>query len=117
LEDQALEVEDSPESEHHLKFLQIPYIVVDLSPGEVLYIPPYWLVRIEHTELSMSLDVKSLSREQVLLSEANALGVVLGNVSTDEEKLIAAQVTSYSHRFEIESSRFMLFTSSPEFRI
>ena len=39
--------------------------VVTLRPGEVLYIPPYWLVRAEFPLLSVFLDVPSLSEELV----------------------------------------------------
>lgn len=84
--------EISLENELSMRFNQIPHVVVELSPGEVLYIPPFWLMRTETINLSLSIDVKSLSREQVLLSEAQALGVVLGNVTSSEEKIIAAQV-------------------------
>jgi hypothetical protein len=76
------------------KFLRVPHLAVELAPGESLYIPPYWLVRVESIQLSMFLDVRSLSKEQVLLSEAQSLGVLLGKVSTSEEKIVAAQVIS-----------------------
>lgn len=39
--------------------------VVTLRPGEVLYIPPFWLVRAEFPLLSVFLDVPSLSEELV----------------------------------------------------
>lgn len=38
---------------------------VTLNPGEVLYVPPYWLVRSEFPVLSVFLDVPSLSEEMV----------------------------------------------------
>ena len=38
---------------------------VTLNPGEVLYIPPFWLVRSEFPVLSVFLDVPSLSAELV----------------------------------------------------
>jgi hypothetical protein len=81
------------ESEEPLsKFLKVPHLAVELAPGESLYIPPYWLVRVESIQLSLFLDVSSLSKEQALLSEAQSLGVLLGKVSTPEEKIVAAQV-------------------------
>jgi hypothetical protein len=78
------------------KFLKVPTLAVELAPGESLYIPPYWLVRVENIELSMYLDVRSLSQEQVLLSEAQSLGIILGNVSSAEDKIVAAQVLTLS---------------------
>lgn len=87
---------------------------MELTSGESLYIPPYWLVRVENIELSLYLDVKSLSKEQVLLSEAQSLGVVLGNVTTPDERIIAAQVEIViSFHFD----RCMLYIFFPESRV
>lgn len=85
--DLPLDLEDSLR-----KFLKVPTFAIELTPGESLYIPPYWLVRVENIELSMYLDVRSLSQEQVLLSEAQSLGIILGNVSSPDDKIVAAQV-------------------------
>lgn len=74
------------------EFLQVPHLSVELTQGDSIYIPPYWLVRVENIELSLYLDVKSLSKEQVILSEAQSLGVLLGNISTSNERIVAAQV-------------------------
>lgn len=71
---------------------QVQHFAVTLSPGEVLYIPPYWIVRTESIDLSTFIDVKSLSREQVLLSEVQSLGVILGNITSREERIVAAQI-------------------------
>ena len=38
---------------------------VTLNPGDMMYIPPYWLVRSEFPILSVFLDVPSLSEELV----------------------------------------------------
>jgi hypothetical protein len=93
-EEYANLVKDTPldQDDPLSKFIEIPNLAVELSSGESLYIPPYWMVRVENIELSMFLDVRSLSQEQVLLSEAQSLGIILGNVSSPEDRLVAAQV-------------------------
>lgn len=50
--------------------------VVTLHPGEVLYVPPFWLVRAEFPVLSAFLDVPSLSEE--LVSAFGSIHVMCG---------------------------------------
>ena len=50
---------------------------VTLNPGELLYIPPYWLVRAEFPVLSLFLDVPSLSEELVNLFSQYDVGIYL----------------------------------------
>jgi hypothetical protein len=47
---------------------------VTLNPGEVLYVPPYWLVRAEFPVLSVFIDVPSLSEELVSAGLLAGLG-------------------------------------------
>jgi hypothetical protein len=50
-------------------------LTVKLAAGEVLYIPPYWLVHAEAPVLSLSLDVLSVSKEQLILMPAFHMGL------------------------------------------
>ena len=43
---------------------------VELRAGQVLYVPPFWLLHTEATTLSLTLDVRSPSKEQMLLMPA-----------------------------------------------
>lgn len=66
---------------------------VTLNPGEVLYVPPYWLVRSEFPVLSVFIDVPSLSEEMLHLKEAEFTVVPLGKMSDiPNERIIGAQV-------------------------
>ncbi len=67
---------------------------VVLAPGEVLYIPPYWFVHSEALTLSVSLDVLSVSQEQLLLLPAEHMGLPFkeADVATKEQRIVSAQV-------------------------
>ena len=67
---------------------------VSLSPGEVLYIPPYWLVHTQAPQLSLSIDVLSASQEQRLLLPAFHMALPFDNaaVQTPEQRIVSAQV-------------------------
>jgi hypothetical protein len=56
--------------------------VVDLQPGDILYIPPYWNYRQESTTLSLSLSIQSPSLMEQLLSEAYWQQVPFGDFSS-----------------------------------
>lgn len=56
--------------------------VVDLQPGDILYIPPYWNYRQESTTLSLSLSINSPSLMEQLLSEAYWQQVPFGDFSS-----------------------------------
>lgn len=97
--DEESDVDNSVETETESDFPRFKKAqgrVVDLSPGEVLYIPPYWLVLTESadTELSVGLDVVSVSREQVVLAEGYAMSLPFRNFSnaTKQERVLATQV-------------------------
>ena len=55
---------------------------VTLHPGEVLYVPPYWLVRAEFPVLSVFLDVPSLSEELVSIIAVNIFAVTATATAT-----------------------------------
>lgn len=67
---------------------------VVLNPGEVLYVPPYWVVHSEALTLSLSLDVLSVSKEQLLLMPADHMGLPFAGeqVATKEQRIVSAQV-------------------------
>lgn len=67
---------------------------VVLNPGEVLYVPPYWLVHTEAATLSLSVDVLSVSKEQLLLMPADHMGLPFKEeqVATKEQRIVSAQV-------------------------
>ena len=67
---------------------------VTLNPGEVLYVPPYWLVHTEARTLSLSLDVLSVSKEQLLLLPADHMGLPFRGeeVASKEQRIVSAQV-------------------------
>lgn len=71
-----------------------PRLVV-LDPGQALYVPPYWFIRSEFSSVSVFLDVKSLSKVQVLLATAQFVDIPLGNFSSvPEERIVGSQVPS-----------------------
>jgi hypothetical protein len=91
--------------------------VVDLSPGQVLYIPPYWFVLTEaaDTELSVGLDVVSVSRAQAVLAEAYAMALPFRNFShaTKEERIIATQVTIlFTNLTSLDILTFLFYVGS-----
>lgn len=65
-----------------------------LRPGDVLYVPPYWMVRSQVTQsLSVALDVLSASHQQLLLAQADQLPFpFLQSNQTREERAVSAQV-------------------------
>ncbi len=71
--------------------------VIGLTGGllgvQVLYIPPYWLVRLESQTGAVGLDVLSPSEEQLRLLEASVQRVPLPEAETEEERVVAAQVS------------------------
>ena len=60
----------------------------------MLYIPPYWLVHSEALTLSASLDVHSVSSEQLLLLPLNHMQLPFQtkHASTKSERVVSAQV-------------------------
>lgn len=66
-----------------------------LHPGEVLYIPPYWIIHSEAITLSVIIDVLSLSKEQDLLMPAYHMSLPfhLINIETKEARIVSAQVS------------------------
>ena len=66
---------------------------VSLQLGEVLYVPPFWVVHSEALgQLSVSLDVLSASHEQMLLTKAHLLPLPFAQNQTADERVVAAQV-------------------------
>ena len=80
-----------------------------LRTGEVLYIPPYWMAHSEvvhnvpvfnastfriPVSVSLSLDVLSVSQEQLLLMPAFHMALPFSNqnLKSKEEKIVSAQV-------------------------
>ena len=61
----------------------------------MLYVPPYWLARLESHTGAVGLDVLSPSEEQLRLMEASMQLVPLPEAETEEERVVAAQVTIY----------------------
>lgn len=68
-----------------------------LHPGEVLYIPPYWLVYTEAVSLSLSVDVLSISREQDLLLPAFHMSLPFKKelIQTKAQRIVSSQVILY----------------------
>lgn len=66
-----------------------------LHPGEVLYIPPYWIIHSEAITLSFIIDVLSLSKEQDLLMPAYHMSLPFHfiNIETKEARIVSAQVS------------------------
>ena len=52
-----------------------PYGYVDLKPGELLYIPPFWWHRVVSSTLSMSINVWTAAMESTMASTLNDLGL------------------------------------------
>lgn len=67
---------------------------VTLRAGEVLYVPPYWMVHSEAHSLSAVLDVLSVSLEQRLLLPAwySELPFAQAALLSSEERIVSAQV-------------------------
>lgn len=67
---------------------------ISLHPGEVLYIPPYWIIHSEAITLSIIIDVLSLSKEQDLLMPAYHMSLPFHsmNIKTKEARIVSAQV-------------------------
>ena len=65
-----------------------------LHPGEVLYIPPYWIIHSEAITLSVIIDVLSLSKEQDILMPAYHMSLPFHsmNIKTKEARIVSAQV-------------------------
>lgn len=67
---------------------------VHLQAGEVLYIPPYWMVHSESHSISVILDVLSVSLEQRLILPAwyTELPFDPQALHTTEQRIVSAQV-------------------------
>lgn len=65
-----------------------------LRPGDVLYVPPFWMVSSQATQvLSVALDVLSASHQQLLLAQADQLPLAfLETNQTQDERVVSAQV-------------------------
>lgn len=64
-----------------------------LRAGEVLYVPPYWTVRSEApSSLSVTLDVLSVSHEQLLLTPVFLQALPFDKGQTRDERIVSAQV-------------------------
>ena len=55
-----------------------PSFVIDLNPGDVLYIPPYWAHRVTSLTPSISVNVWSPGEELIIGTSLNAVGLPLG---------------------------------------
>ncbi|KAJ1443436.1 hypothetical protein B484DRAFT_441579 [Ochromonadaceae sp. CCMP2298] len=68
--------------------------VVEVGPGQTLYIPPFWLLQAEARSLTVALAVQSVSREQRLLAPAFHMGLPFDAqlTLTPQQKLVSAQV-------------------------
>lgn len=51
---------------------------VTLQPGDTLYIPPYWLARVQAESLSLSLAVHSPTAVEGILGEVSLQCVLVG---------------------------------------
>lgn len=68
---------------------------VTITAGEVLYVPPGYMVHTESTitNISISLEILSPSKEQILLLESLMIPLPFSIVNkTMEEKIISTQV-------------------------
>lgn len=76
------------------RFRHAKYAEVALNPGEVLYVPPFHMVRSEARTLSVTLDVLSPSQEQILLTEAFLSPLPFDNTtsSSQEARVVSSQV-------------------------
>ena len=64
-----------------------------MSLSQVLYIPPFWMVRAETDVGAMGVDVLSPSQEQLIALEASLQLVPLHQYAeSKEQRIIAAQV-------------------------
>lgn len=52
-----------------------PYGYVDLKPGDLLYIPPFWWHRVQSTTLSIGINVWTAALESSMASTLNDLGL------------------------------------------
>jgi hypothetical protein len=67
-------------------------LMVDAAPGDVVVVPPGWMVHTEAHNLSMFLDIHSPSYEQVKLLEAMSTRLPFPGSLKQDEKIIYAQV-------------------------
>lgn len=66
-----------------------------VNPGDVIYIPPYWYVHIESRhQLSLTLDVLSVSKEHLLLQNIWHMQLPFNNdtITTKNGRIVSAQV-------------------------
>ena len=49
--------------------MEEPHIVIDVYPGEVIYLPPYWFHNVITMEPSLSLNIWSDSNDYLLMEE------------------------------------------------
>jgi hypothetical protein len=76
-------------------------IEVVLSPGESLYIPPYWMVMTENgPQLGVGIDVHSPSKEQLILLEAYSMVLPFANITqaSPAQKILSSQVCQICSR-------------------
>ena len=73
----------------------VHFISKIVNPGEILYIPPYWYVHSEtQHQLSLTLDVLSVSKEHLLLQNIWHMLLPFKNdtISTKNGRIVSAQV-------------------------
>ncbi len=73
----------------------VHFITKLVNPGDIIYIPPYWYVHIEsHHQLSLTLDVLSVSKEHLLLQNIWHMQLPFNNdtITTKNGRIVSAQV-------------------------
>lgn len=65
---------------------------VDVQPGDVLIVPPGWMIHTEAHNTSLFLDIQSPSLEQVKLLEAMSTRLPFPGSLEKNEKIVYAQV-------------------------
>lgn len=77
------------------RFKRAKFIQTTLEPGEVMYVPPFWTVHSEApAHLSVTLDVLSVSHEQLVLAQAYSLPLPFPRSQSREERIVSAQVSA-----------------------
>lgn len=80
---------------------------VDLSPGDILYIPPYWSHRVEAHSLCLSLSIVSPSLVETLVAEAYWHPVPFGSF----QNTTVHRVTAVTHYLDLVINSFNNITT------
>ena len=72
--------------------IRAPQLSVDLHPGQMLFIPPHWFHRVESLSPSISLNVWTSSRQQLLYKEATRVPIPLNGAWPKGAVLLGARL-------------------------